>query len=468
MRRGTLRLTACTAALCTVLTGCFFRGVDELYAMPEPPEDYRALQAKLSEVLNSGGEYAAPLSGELIQSVQLLDLDGDGQQEAIAFFRFSNEEKPMKIYIFRQNGEAYETMAVVEGAGTAINAIDYVQLNEDPYRELVVSWQMSSNARSLAAYSLAADAVEEILRTDYESYKLSDLDQDNQHELVVLRTPAGEQEAHAVSRSVAELYDYDEVFQLAGKAPLSQNVTAVASGGVRSGYLMDRVPALFAVSGYGDNGTITDVFTYQGGKLRNITLVPADPAGDPSVGESTETIRFYQITGSDINNDGIMELPQPVPLQDYKTTSAAVNFWLIHWRQFDAQGKAHPVFTTYHNDRDGWYFTLPETWGSNLTLTRSDLPGGTERAVTFSYWEGDEAVEPKPFLTIYKLTGANRVRRSTLAGRFILFPAQGLEDSGEANTIYAARFEKGWACGLTEDQVRERFALIKTDWSGGV
>ena len=49
-----------------------------------------------------GGEYAAPLTGEMIQSVQLQDLDGDGRQEAIAFFRMSSEEKPLKIYIFRQ------------------------------------------------------------------------------------------------------------------------------------------------------------------------------------------------------------------------------------------------------------------------------------------------------------------------------------------------------------------------------
>ena len=35
------------------------------------------------------------------------------------------------------------------------------------------------------------------------------------------------------------------------------------------------------------------------------------------------------------------------------------------------------------------------------------------------------------------------------------------------NTIYAAEFRDGWDCGLTEDEVRERFRLITTDWYNG-
>lgn len=477
MRRnklGRAALTAVLAALLTgLLTGCFIREADELYAMPKPPRDYQALQARLSEVLDSGGEYAAPLTGELIQSVQLQDLDGDGKQEAIAFFRFPNEEKPMKIYIFRQRGSEYEQMAVVEGAGTAINAVEYAQLDNSGPLELVVSWQMSSNARSLGAYSIAPGQAEEILRTEYESYRLADLDQDNLQELVVIRTPAEASDATPLGIPVAEIYDFDGVVQLASRAYLSRGVTAVASGGVRAGNLVDRVPALFVVSGYGENssGTITDILTYRGGELKNITFVedPNQP-GVPGAGESWETVRYYnQVSGTDINSDGIMELPQPVPLSEYRSGGAAssnVNFWLSRWRQFDAQGKANTVFTTYHDTQNGWYFILPDSWGKNLVLSRADIPGGIERSVTFSHWEGGESGEPKPFLTIYKLTGSSRVRRAQMAGRFVVFPTEGLEGAAEANTIYAAEFKEGWDCGLTEDEVRERFNLIKTDWSG--
>lgn len=440
--------------LCLGLSGCFFRAAGELYAVPQPSEEYKALQTRLSEVIAAGGEYAAPLTGELIQSVQLQDLDGDGKQEALAFFRFSNEELPLKIYIFRQVGEEYELLTRVEGAGTAINSVEYVQMDDTPFKEVLVSWQISDIVHSLAAYSIGPEETEELLRTDYASYKTLDLDGDGQQELVVLRNPVG-----ALSR--AELYDFDGVLSMTGWAPLSGGITALADGGMRSGYLADRVPALFVTSSYAENGTITDIFTCRDGKLRNITL-------DTATGESGETIRYYnQVSPSDINGDGILELPQPVPLTDYKLTTATVNFWLIRWRQFDAEGRAIPVYTTYHNDRDGWYFILPNEWEEQVTLSRSDQPGGGERSVTFSYWDGDEGTTPQSFLTISKLTGTNRMIRARAGNRFFLYPTQEPLNPDDYNTLYVAEFRDGWDCGLTEEEVRERFQLIKKDWYNG-
>lgn len=462
MKHRFAAVLALAFGLCALLTGCFFRPVEDLYAVPQPSKDYEALQARLNEVTAQGGEYAAPLSGDMIQSVQLQDLDGDGQQEAIAFFRLPSEEKPLKIYIFRSVDGVYEPLTVIEGAGTAINAVDYVQLDDAPFKEVVVSWQMTAQVHSLAAYSIGPDQAEELIRTDYDSYQLSDLDQDNQQELIVFRTPAGD-------APQAELYDCREVLTMVGSAPISVGAYVAPDGttkteyltGVQTGYLTDRVPAVFATSSYGGNGAITDVFTMEEGTLRNVTL-------DPETGESGETVRFYtQVAPRDINGDGVMEIPQPVPVSDYRTASEAVGFWLIHWRQFDAQGRASQIFTTYHNDRDGWYFILPDEWTGGLSLSRSDLPGGGERAVTFSYWQGDTAQDPLPFLTIYKLTGTNRGSRARMGDRFLIYPMSASDRLDSAAVLYAAEFREGWDCGLTEDQVREQFKLIRTDWYNG-
>lgn len=103
--------------------------------------------------------------------------------------------------------------------------------------------------------------------------------------------------------------------------------------------------------------------------------------------------------------------------------------------------------------------------GRKLTLSRSDRTGGGERAVIFSYWEGDEDVEPTPFLAIYQLYGDNKELRAKLPGRFRLYPVG--ED--ESETIYAARlYTDGWSCGLNEAGVAERFHLILTDLTAGV
>lgn len=448
-----------------LLTGCFSQSVEELYAPPRAPDDYLKLDNKINEVLSAGGEYAAPLTGEYTQKVQLQDLDGDGVQEAIAFFRVTSSERPLKIYIYRQTGDNYEVAAIIEGEGSAINYVAYANLDDSPSKEIIVSWQMMSDQNhSLAAYSIHNDHVLELMRTSYTSFQVCDLDRDSQDEIVVVQTGATD-ESNRV-----EFYNYrDGMLELDSSAPLSHNVTGLPDGGVKTGYLQDNIPAVFVSSTYGHSGTsqsytdttysesghITDIFAWKNGRIQNITL-------NPETGESDSTIRWYTaVSAKDINNDGILELPDPYALPDPSSTSIAVNFWAIRWRQYDIDGQSHLVFTTYYNDRDGWYFILPDAWDGKITVSRNDVAGGGERAVLFSYWEGDSSEDPTPFLVIYTLSGDNRYMRANMSGRFRL-----LEEVGESDTIYAARFiQNDWDCGLDESGVKSHFALITNDWS---
>ena len=455
------------AGLFLLLTGCFSQSADDMYAQPKAPDDYLKLDNKINEVINAGGEYAAPLTGELTQKVQLQDLDGDGVQEAIAFFRVTSDERQLKICIYRETEDDYEMAAMIESAGTAINIVAYEDLDGIPGKEIVVGWQQSDKLYTLAAYSIHNDQVLEMMRTEYTDFQVCDMDADGADEIVVIHTGTGE------SSNRAELYDYrDGIMELDSTAPLSRNVTSLVENGVRTGYLRDGVPAVFVdapyssssyISGdsffsssisYSGDGYITDIFAWKNGRLQNITL-------NSSTGESDGTIRWYTaVSAKDINNDGILELPDPYALTDPNSSSIAVNFWAIRWMQYDINGNAELVFTTYYNDRDRWYFILPESWEGKITVSRNDVAGG-ERAVIFSYWEEGGGSEPIPFLVIYTLSGDNRFMRANMAGRFRLLP-----DDTDSDTIYVARLlQSEWDCGLDEEGVKANFALITNEWS---
>ena len=85
------------AGVLTLLTsGCGFAfSPEELYSLPALPAEYTELNNCINQIIDGGAEYAAPVSGTNIQPVQMKDLDGDGQQEAVAFFRNSADEKPL-------------------------------------------------------------------------------------------------------------------------------------------------------------------------------------------------------------------------------------------------------------------------------------------------------------------------------------------------------------------------------------
>ena len=443
------------ALLCT--TGCSaFLAEDDLYQLPEMPQDYQDLTSRTQAVIDQGAEYSAPLTGENIQNIQLQDLDGDGESEsALAFFRMAGEEKPLKIYIYRQHEDSYELQSVIEGAGTNIHSVSYVNLDDDPDKEIVVSWQISEKVYLLAAYSVAPDQVVELFSTDYTSYQIMDMDQNGDQEIVVLK-------AATEGGGDMELYNFNGgMMQMQSSAPLSAGITDVAEGELRRGYLKGLVPALFLTCAYGEmgNSSITDIFAWDTATqtLSNVTL-------DKEQGFSASTWGYYSVVGpTDIDKDSIMEIPISTAIQEYRQTSSASNFWINRWYKYDIKGTAWPVFTTYYNNQDGWYLILPDHWLGNITLSRNDAAGGGERAVVFSYWEGDNSVEPIPFLTIYRLSGSNRETRAKLPGRFLL------GDSGEdePSILYAAKFEENsWDCGLDEESLKESFQVIRADWDG--
>ena len=159
---------------------------EELYTLPELPAKYTELNAQLNAILESGAEYAAPASGTNIQPVQLTDLDGDGQQEAVAFFRKAEDEKPLKIYIFSAQGDHYEQSAVIEGSGASVYSVVYTDLDGDGRTELIVGWRVNAELQALSVYALNAAGPQELLRSvSYVRYASLDLDGDGQNELVV-------------------------------------------------------------------------------------------------------------------------------------------------------------------------------------------------------------------------------------------------------------------------------------------
>ena len=91
-----------------VFSGCMLTSASDLYMLPEPAEGFVNLENKLAEVIALGAEYSAPLKGNNRQAVQLVDLNGDDVEEAVAFFRLYDQDKPLRMYIFKLKNNSYE------------------------------------------------------------------------------------------------------------------------------------------------------------------------------------------------------------------------------------------------------------------------------------------------------------------------------------------------------------------------
>ena len=436
-------------SLSLVLAGCAMPKLtldpEELYALPELPARYTTLNQQLNAIQESSAEYAAPVSGSNIQPVQMVDLDGDGREEALAFFRQSDGEKPLKIYVFTDNGDSYAQTAVIEGSGLAVYSIAYSDIDGDGRMEIIVGWRVSMDLQALAVYSLEPDGARELMRTNYVKYAVADLNKDGKRELTVLR-------ANQDGEGVADCYvSKNGALTLRSSVLVSMTMAELSQQGkVTVGTLRSGEPALFVTGVAEGMRAMTDVLLLRGGELNNAVL-------SPTTGVSGESSRFRALYPADINGDGVTEVPRTVALYGEELEGDTAQ--RVDWISFDAAGAAIRVLSTYHAIEDGWYLQLPDGWADTIYVGRS--ASADEASVTF--YMGDSRDQSyTPVLRITTLSGSNRERLAVRTGRFILGRNDGVIYAGEL-----LKGNEGWADGVTEDEVRNAFSLIAPEWSAG-
>ena len=423
------------AALPLLLSGCMLSAsVESLYVLPQLPVEYKDLSAQIDAILADGAEYTSPAAGTNLQSVQLVDLDGDGNEEALAFFRTASEESPLKA-------------AIIDGSGTSIHSIQYVDMDGNGIQEILVVWRVSAEVQTMCVYSMADLKPVQLLSSPYASYEVMDLDGDNVQELLIVHSDEAESGA-----TLADYYDWDgRSLLLKSTAKLSMSVAELQW--IQAGTLRGGETAVFVtgrVTGVEETSrAVTDILVYREPDLTNIVL-------SSSTGVSTEIFRFLNLQPTDINNDGVTEVPMPAALPGDTGGEA---YWKIYWRSYDAAGEPEHQAITYHNLTDSWYLLVPEEWDGHFTV-RQDNTSTMEHATTFYSVSGDR-IESE-LLTIYTLTGSDRETQAVKDGRAIL--------RRQPTTVYAVRFASGydqWRYAIDESSFIERFSAIVTQWNLG-
>lgn len=424
------------------LSGCLRVTADELYSLPQVSEGYLKLQQHINTIINQGAEYSPPTGGPNRQSVQLEDLTGDGVNEVIAFFSFP-VDSVMRVYIFRMIDNDYSVAEVIEGVGTAIDSVRYVDMDGDGVKEIIIGWKMSETLKYISVYSIKDFHSVLLAKAEYTGITIYDLNGDGNDDLITLRLNSPE--AGAVAEFFTLMPDGEVV---KAETRLSNGIENISR--VLTGRLIDGVPAVFVESEgkYDEGPLVTDICVFKDGSFTNVTLKW------PS-GFSEETVRqLYHC--SDINKDGIIKVPIPKLLRAQSETP----YHAIDWYSFNSSGHNYLALTTYHNNNDEWFLILPFDWRGNVSVRREDAVSGV-RTVVFSYTASEDGPY-EDFLKVHKLTGDMAEERVLQPGRVKLM--------SDGAAIYAFELlAPPNSFGLTYDEniIRNNFRLIYSDWLAG-
>ena len=426
------------AALMLALSGCL-RSVEELYAPPKQSAEYYDLQDQLEQVLYAGAEYSAPVSGDRRQAVQLADLDSDGQEEAVVFFR-TQGEKPLKIYIYKKNGDSYDEYAVIEGDGSAFASVDYRQIDTALGLELVVGRQVSDQVpQALSVYAMSEGHVTELLSVSCIRHTLTDLDANGLQDLLVFRADED------AGLGLADYYSWTGAdLELVGSADLSSALTHDSIRRIVGGMMQPDTPAVFVANTYEESTIVTDVFILSDGEFKNVSALGENP-GDAG------RVRYRSVYAADVDGDGLIELPSTVRLPKLGGEDAPT-YNKIRWYNLRPDGSREYKRSTFHNYTDGWYIELLPAWEQALAV---DYVRDPQQLPCYRFFrlEGDSARER---FVVYAFSGADARSLAESDGRFVL--------GEKGDVVYAGQI---YGEGVTREQLIQAFHFISTDWKSG-
>lgn len=438
MRKKRIIIILLLAALS--LTGCSMRTVDQMYCLPKRSEDHKDLRAAVDSAM-VGLEYCAPLSGENQQTLQSVDLDGDGTVEHLLFAK-GGSDLPLRILIFDEVNDVFSHVTTIESSGSAFDQVEYVQMDDGKGVEIVVGCQISDQPlRSVSIYQYSQMEAQRLHQTGYTKFLVVDLDGDSKTDLFVLspgptETDSGIAELYSVVNGVVERTN--EV-NMSGPADKLKRIIF--------GKLNDGTPAVYAASSVEDTALITDVFITQESKLVNVTF-------SNESGTSVKTLRSYYVYADDLDHDGIVELPSLITMLPVSGDSVSTDRHdLIRWYGMNRDGSEVDKLYTYHNFAGGWYITLSEEWAPRISVLQQG------NCYDYYIWSNDGLMCQKVF-SVYVLTGPNRADQAEEADRFVLLKTDSVVYCGQIHS-------DAQSYDIDQQSVTKNFHLIETKWNTG-
>ena len=417
-----------------VFSGCALRTVEEMYSLPKRSEKYNQLQSAIDDAM-TGLEYAAPTSGDNRQILQNADLDGDGIDEYIIFAR-GETEKPLRMLIFRQQPDGGCTLVEdVAFRGTSFVQVEYVSVDDSPGCEIVLGRQLSDQLMgTVNIYTFASGARQQLLSSTYTKFLTCDLDSNGKRELLILRS--GEAD---MGTGVAVLYSFKDG-SIERSVEVSMSARAEDIKRITPSNLYGGVPAIYISSTVRGDAVVTDVIALREERLVNIS----DSLGEVA---SVEALRNYAVYASDLDSDGVLELPKMMPLKPIVQGGSGEANYLLRWYAMDLYGNEMDKLCTFHNFSSGWYLRLGSSWASYLTVD--------QRGDEYTFYMWDEQYEDLTVLfTISEFSGNDREYQASQNNRFAL--------ARDEEVTYAARLETGSGLfGFTEDYLISNFRLFQ-------
>lgn len=334
------RLIASVIMLCLLaaaFTGCSGAKMKSPMGLMRPPlsagVDSELKSAFLAAATGKGKAASSsdislisPLSGDYRSAFVLHDIDNDGVDEALVFYKLENEPSKEHMNVLDNVNGKWVSVGDFSGTGIGVNFVRFVQMTETGYPAILVSQSLYENDSSKILSVYVCTGTEEKLTVKnvctevYSIMENIDVDSDGQLDIFLIQQDLTNNNS---PRSTAK------VFKMNASGTLDEFGTARLDGGISKycSIQTDKVSASSPLRIYvdaikGDAQAITEVLYWSTSSKSLVT-----PMFSLDTQSNMFTARSELLASQDYDGDGIIEIPSQRPLMGSRKYESPKNLY---------------------------------------------------------------------------------------------------------------------------------------------
>lgn len=375
-------------------------------APPKLSVEQEQIYSALTDAAGSSISLKYPKSGTYLSAFIVEDIDGDGGSEAVVFYEKNSltvEENTLRINILDQFDGKWRSVCDTPADGAEIEKVMISRLgSNDRINVIIGSSLINRSEKNVSVYNYSDGTIEQTFSSAYTFIDVTDLDKDEENELLLLTSSA------TGSNAVAESYKLDEEGlyhkysrELSGSFTEFDSLVYGEIGGGMTGLYID------AVSGTGF--IQTDIIYMDSGGLKKVFETPED---------SLSTVRPSGCSSYDIDGDGILEIPVQTISPGYEEVSESEQMKLTNWLFVSGENRLEQKYSSYFSINDGYVFIFPQRWHNNVTVKRDSI----NDEIVFCAYSGGET--GRELLRIY-CAEDSASREDRIASGYMLLHTKG-------------------------------------------
>ena len=381
MKKHIKRLSVLTLCLgmCFALCSCDLLSSFGSRPLTSPPVLFEKQEELIKALKSSVGEQidmVHPSTGENRSAFMLSDIDDDGVDEAIAFYRPNIENAAIDvahINILKSDNEGWSSICDIVGESAGIDRVSIGTFYGK--KRLVIGWSlMRDKEKTLVCYSVSGKTPSRDYTATYVEFAVSDFWAQNEGDELI--TVNYNQSDEKLSQSVQEarlITVQGGEFSVKSKTALDLRVTGYKR--CVAGKYNETDYAYFLDGAIDASNVNTQVLTVStSGQIQNPLLKD---------GQTLENNlhKATQLT-ADINGDGILEVPYQTAVLGYEDLPESEQIYKTVWHQL-ADGELKKSDVMYISSL-GVRITIPKELDGKVTLRSFSAPG----QITFYEYAG--------------------------------------------------------------------------------